>query len=156
MTGVTVDPMTRTGSLRDRLRAAKTQHDASVTHELAIPGYGGQLVARYHTLDWRARRKIGLAVTGPNIPARELDAAADILIASCDGVDAHVDGAVQPLEMKLGRELAVFLGDEGAETDRQGVLLIFPSELALMQHVEQLAALQATADEEADGEIAGN
>jgi len=95
-------------------------------------------------------------VTGPNIAGKELDAAADILIASCTGVDAHVDGQVVLLEQKLGKDLADFLGEDGAETDRQGVFLIFPSELALMTHVEQLSALQVSEDEAVDGEIAGN
>jgi hypothetical protein len=147
-----VDP----GSLRDRLRAAKAEQQANTYHELAIPGFSGQLVARYRVVDWSERRNIGLSVKGPSIAARELEAAADILIASCVGVFAHVDGQVAELGQKMGMSLAHFLGEEAAETDRQGVFLIFPSELALMSHVEKLSELQSASTEEADNVIAGN
>ena len=134
------------GTLRDRLRTAKAEQ-ASTINELALPGYSGQLVARYRTLEWRERRRIGMGVKGPDIPARELEAAADILLASCEGVDAHVDGQVVALEHKLGMGLASYLGEEGAETDRQAMFLIFPSDLALMSHLEELAKLQAGEDD---------
>ena len=156
MTGAITESVLDAGSLQDRLRAAKVVQTAG-THELAIPGYGGQLVARYRTLEWRERRRIGLAVKGLDIPGRELDAAADILLTSCEGVDAHVDGQVIPLGHRLGVELAGYLGEdvEGV-TPRQALFLIFPSELALMGHLEELSALQLSAEEEADGEIAKN
>ena len=136
----------RAGSLQDRLRAAK-QEQHQQEHSLAIPGYSGQLVARYRSLDWRERRQIGLTVNGPDLVDKELNAAADLLVKSCVGVDAHVDGEIHPLNMTLGAELASFLGEEGAETDRQGVFLIFPSELLLMTHLEELSEMQSGDDE---------
>jgi len=149
------------GSLRDRLRAARATKQAEHIEELPIPGYGGQLVARYRNLDYVERRQIGLGVKGPSVPARELDAAADMLVRACVGVDAHVDGQVVPVKdgetpLKLGKALADYLGQDGAETDRQAIFLIFPSQLSLMAHVEQLSALQLAADDEIDGELAEN
>jgi len=61
MAGAITEGVLQAGSLRDRLRAAKAQRTGVVEHQLPIPGYGGQLVARYRTLsgvsagrsDWR-------------------------------------------------------------------------------------------------------
>jgi len=148
-------------SLRDKLRAARATQQAEQIEEITIPGYDGQLVAKYRTLDWKERRAIGLNVKGPNIAVKELDAAADLIVASCVGVDAHVDGQVAPIEadgqqLKLGKKLANELGFEGADTDRQAVFQIFPSEIALMNHVGALARAQLITNEQIDDDLAGN
>lgn len=152
-------PALDAGSLQDRLRSAREEIDTNTIHELPLPirfTDGSLLVAKYRTLGWRERRKIGLAVKGPDLPAAELSAAAETLVQSCTGVDAHVDGEVKPLGQKLGAQLAAFLGEDGAETDQQGIFLIFPGDLAVMRHVEALSVLQAKDIEGTEDEIAKN
>lgn len=148
---VTLDEET----LQGRLRKAKVEQSTG-TIELPIPGYNGQLVARYRTLDWKERRKITLDTVAATLPERELATVAAQLVASCEGVDAHVEGQVAPVPHKLGAALASYLGEDGAETDIQGVFLVFPSELAIMNHMEELSNLQKDAVERADGAIAKN
>ena len=74
--------------------------------------------------------------------------AADTLVAACTGTEAHVDGQVHTLP-PLGLKLCEEIGLEGAENDLQAVLLLFPSEMAV---VKQFVAMQE-AEETANGRI---
>ena len=149
-------PALTADSLRDRLRAARIEQQAETIHELPIPGYDGQLVVKYRNPDWKERRRVMMHIKGPDVVARELEAAADTLVVSCVGVDAHVDGETVALPYKLDKGLAEYLLDEQVETDRQAVFVVFPSETALMAHLEQLSELQLAADGVIDAQVEGD
>lgn len=134
-----------------------------------MPGYGGELVARYGETGWRDVRTFSMnaAMTalGNEVPAgKELEAAADMLLAANIDLEAHVDGESAQIKdengqpVKMGLSLARFLGIDldGVDTDRQAMFLIFPTDKALMQHAMALVGVQESREEEADEAIAKN
>src|ERR1039457_18670 len=92
-------------SLGERLLAARSQKQAAHEEVFEVPGYGGQLYARYRPLDFREARKIGQRHEHVKDEIeRELRMAADTLVAACVSCEAHIDGETHPLP-PLGIEL---------------------------------------------------
>lgn len=137
-------------SLAETLRAKRDQYTQVTERTVEIPGFGGQLYAHYTPLDYRsARRIVERCETIPDPATRDLEAAAESLVTACQGVEAHVDGEVHDLGYKLGKQLADWLGLEGAETDVQAVFLIFPSEMAIINQANRVKDMTGEADEDA-------
>ena len=135
-------------SLAERLRTQREQHAVPSETTLRVPGYD-ELYARYLPLEYRPARKIvEECINIPDAATRDLEAAVKTLLASCQGVEAHIDGETHDLGMGLGKQLADWLGLEGAENDQQAIMLIFPSEMAIMAHADRVQAI-GDVDEEA-------
>jgi hypothetical protein len=157
-----------TGSLQERLKARRNAWKTEDAR-LPVPGYGGEVVARYGETGWGDVRKFSMnaAMTamGAEIPAsKEVEEAASMLLAANLGLDAEVDDQTAEIKdesgqpVKLGLSLARFLGLDldGIDTDRQALFLIFPNERALMNHAMALVGLQEEREAEADEAIAKN
>jgi hypothetical protein len=135
-------------SLAERLRAQRERYaDHTTEQAFKVPGFT-ELYARYLPLDYRtARRIVERCETIPDPATRDLEAAADSLIASCQGVEARIDGEVHDLGCGLGKQLADRLGFEGATTDKEALFLLFPSELAVVTEANRVKNMAAEPDE---------
>jgi hypothetical protein len=146
-------------------RAAWTDEEDS----LPIPGYGGELVARYRDTSWSEFRAVAMSAAmsalGNAVPAgKEVEQAVTMLLEANVGLEAHVDGRVAEIEdetgvpVKLGLGLARFLGVDMADvdTDRQAMHLVFHRDKDLMTHAMALVSAQEARSERADGELAKN
>lgn len=129
------------------------QTDDGKTHE-------GHLVARYRPLGYEAVREITGASTGPQDALKEKTAAAALLIAACDGVEAVEDGNPTDLGVKMGRSLAEYLGADldGFDGDVQALLAMFPDEhdLKLMVHHGEVVQKMGLVDERVLEDLLGN
>jgi hypothetical protein len=136
-------------SLAERLRTQRQQYSDHTTEQtFKVPGFR-ELYARYLPLDYRTvRRIVERCEPIPDPATRDLEAAADSLLAACQGVEAHIDGEVHDLGCKLGKQLADTLGFEGAETDRQALFLIFPSEMAVITEANRVKDMTEEPDED--------
>jgi hypothetical protein len=143
-------------SLQERVKASRQAREQAKVVTVPIPGYTGVLAGRYRRPAWRRRREIAEGASGEGSPVdQELCVAADYLQASCEGIDATVDGETHDLAMGLGNELAAWLGLSVGENDRQAVFLIIPDEEDLTDHVETVIRLQREADGRSDEATAG-
>lgn len=126
MTTVETEAPTAAMSGMDRIRQARADAAKITTVDLPIPGYGGQLVARYRLLD--------PLVEGQKIVARvkqqfKTDAQqafyglVDTLVEACEGLyEPTDDGTLQPLALdptgepiSYGKQLADGLGINGGD-----------------------------------------
>lgn len=140
-------------SLAERLRSQREQRTAPKETTLKVPGFD-ELYARYLPLGFRPARKIVEDCADIQDPAtQDLEEAVQTLLTACQGVEAHIGGETHDLGMKLGKPLADFLGLDGSENDVQAVMLIFPSEMAIVDHANDVALLSREAS---DGEIIKN
>jgi hypothetical protein len=144
------------GTLGERLLAARSRKQAAHDVVMEIPGYEGQLFARYRPLDFREGRKIGQRHERLSDEIeKELRVAADTLVAACTGCEARIDGETHELP-PLGLKLAQEIGLEGPENDTQAVLVVFPSELAVIKQFIDLQGDEDKANAQIDRELAGN
>lgn len=149
-------PVTPT-SVQDRLRSARKSLLVNERVTLEIPGYSG-LFAHYRVLDFPETRAVGKAIEKAGIKDEvqlELYQASDTLLAASTGVEAHIDGEIVDLDMKLGKGLAEYLDLGTCENDRQAIFAIF---LDKNDVIDQFAALQKHkkyADREADKTLLG-
>ncbi len=155
-------------SIEEYVGKVKSAEQAQTVIPKALPGRKGRLVAKYRILGWPEQRAIVAENQKVSDQAtQELYVAADSLIVSCVGVEmlipTNAPAALERLaedfnaaEHKLNRVLAEALGCDYAESDRQAVIAIFPSELALISHYNDLFAAQSGADEEIDEALVGN
>lgn len=160
------------GSVVDMLRRRRQALASETTTDLDIPGYGGELFARYHLIDGKQLNAIATKVqkTEREASARALFASIDVLIAACDGLYIRDHGVEKGVHEVMGEDtpvrydqrLAEFLQYEGAlganPTARGVVLGLFGNnELAILTHSGNLQrwmmGLEAQNDEEFLGEL---
>lgn len=115
-----------TSSLQGQLRASIAKAQSQRTEDFVIPGYEPTLWVTFRATDQygEAREIVTRHANVPDEATKEIYVAADTLAAMCLDTFAIVDGKKQSLGVKLGCELAAYLGQE-AETDRQGVLTVY-------------------------------
>ena len=143
------------GTLGERLLAARAKKQAAREETIEVPGYEGQLWATYRPLDFREARKIGQAHEHLRDEIeKELRVAADTLVAACTGCEARIDGETHPLP-PLGLELCEQIGLEGAENPRQAVLLLFPSEMAVVKQFVDVQGLEEASNGQIDEQLMG-
>ncbi len=121
-------------SLMEQLRLKRAEAAARTTVDLPVPGYVGELLARYRLLDPLVEgRQIGDRVVKQfeHEEERQFYAFADTLIAACVGLFLRgPDGELEPLLGSSGEpvgydaELAKGLGLE-AQTAREVLLAVF-------------------------------
>jgi hypothetical protein len=144
-------------SVQDRLRSARKALLVNERVTLEVPGYSG-LFAHYRILDFPETRAVGKGIEKAGIKdevQRELYQAADTLLAASIGVEAHIDGDVVDLDMKLGNGLAEYLDLGACENDRQAVFAIFLTKGDVMDQFVELQSHKAYADREADRALLG-
>jgi len=148
-------------SLQENLKARRARwFDGEDT--LPIQGYGGELHARYKRGTWPELGPLIFAISSGEPSPKDVETAAKLFVAANVDIEAHVNGDVAKIKdsagfpVKMGASLATFLGEEGAETDIQGVYLVFPSDMAIMEHASAFITLQKAHEDEADRALAGN
>lgn len=147
------------GSLLASLRA-KREAIASERHlDLDIPGYDGQLVARYGPVAWEVIDKIAERVNRSNSPRADVHGAADLLIAACREILIRQNDEL----ISLNHAIADF-GDEpvtyshrldevlgiNAGSSREVVIQAFNNDLALVPHQATLLRWLQESDQEVD------
>lgn len=137
------------GSLLERI---KTRREERLKHrhlDLPVPGWGGDLVARFHPLDRDTLKKI--AAKSDN----EQHGDADLLIAACDGLHMkEEDGGLQPLNSAFDEETADKLGVPFSSA-RELVYYLCDTDLSVAVMSSKVLNWSADTSQEVDGQVLG-
>lgn len=171
-------PRPDAGSVLGRLRARR--EDLAQDHhlDLDIPGYDGDLVARYRPLTAGEQARIAakveradrLAGNDEQAAEAQLRTALDTIIAACVEILARQDGKLVPLADVMGsgvpvrydQQLADALGITGADSARAVVRGVFPRDShgevvpqPVNRHANEVAAWMARIGSDVDGDLLG-
>ena len=134
-------------NLMETLRARREQALEDKEYDLEIPGYNGDLVARYRHLSGKEADQIGTRVMNQTKQRTErtVHMAMDTMIAACTGMYARIGAELVPIDPNgdgipcgYDEELAQFMGFE-ATTAREVVRGVFVgNEMAIGAHSMQL------------------
>lgn len=139
-------------SLFDGLREKHREIAARKTIDIPIPGYDGDLVARYRVLDVTSEmsgiaKRVAREFT--NTMEAQLWATVDGMIVACEGIFASDKGGnLHPLSeatgsdtpVKYDMQLAQFMGFTGVGSAREVVMELFGhNEVAMLDHGSQLS-----------------
>jgi hypothetical protein len=157
-------PATQLDRLKERRR--KLAEDRPPL-DLAIPGYGDELVARYRVLDFDEMQKLrerGGKMAQAQDREAELKVTMDTIAAACVGIFCRQeDGTLKPLN-----EIAPEFGDEPVRYDsrlaeavgvdsegkvRVLILQMFPTELSIIGHLGQIDAWMSGLNEADDSDF---
>lgn len=141
-------------SVMSRLRELRENFTQDITVDLEVPGYRGELVARYAPLPWEMIRNFAMrgerGKRNPNIgPTIAADGLANAVVGFFFREDEKlvpVTWQNEPVE-KYGDALAKVLGIEGTETVRETVKAVFPDEFSLVAHYGEFMEWQAERDD---------
>lgn len=141
-------------SMMSRLREQHQKLASATTIDIDLPGFNGELVAKYRLLDvTHELQKIGQRVLREfsNNPGEQaLYGAIDSMVMACEGLFfRNADGELSPLSESIGPEeppikydtrLLEFLGLPPEDTARGTVLALFArNEPLIVSHGQQLA-----------------
>lgn len=161
----------RSSSLQERLRKQRMEKQSQEPIRARIPGCGaewetddgkthsGWLVGRYLPLKYEAVRDITRATLGKDDALSEITAAAELLVAAADGIEAVEDGSATDVGVKMGRTLAEYVGVEldDIDGDVQAVIALFgDNDLDLMAHHAEVIRKMGLVDEKILSDILGN
>lgn len=143
-------------NMLEHLRARREAIMENTTVDMDIPGYDGELVARYRrSADlWDEMKKAAKKFEKSKNPRKELLSQCDLLSMCCDGMFIRQGGTLRPLnelakEQKLDlggdldepigydKRLAAFFGVD-ASTAREVVLRVFANDMAVSGHHGEL------------------
>lgn len=150
-------------SVRDRLRAQRQEVQRQKWCDITIPGYDGELVARYRLVDGEELEKVGsrLRHKSKNQADRLVNGSMDTLIMACEGfyVRSQRDDQLYPIQDETGEimryddRLAEFLNFP-AESARDVVRGVFGNnEMAIVQHNAKFSAWLADTSRDPDEPI---
>lgn len=163
------------GSVLGRLRERRAELAADHRLDLAIPGYGGELVARYRPLTAEEQRHLAAKVdradhaSEAKAAAVQMMVAVDTIVAACDEILVMQDGGLVPLAAIAGAEgpvrfdeqLAEALGID-ADTAREVVCGLFPRDRGgqvlpqpVNRHANEVAVWMARIGIDADAGLLG-
>jgi hypothetical protein len=150
-------PQAEPGSVMSRLRTLRENFQTEQTIDLDVPGYRGELVARYGPLPWEVIRQLAIrGERGKRDPNNGPMVAADGLANAILGFFYRNDSGVLAPVTKNGDPVTAYdaglmsvLGIEGTQTTRERVKSVFPDEYALVSHYAALMEWQESRD---DGE----
>lgn len=141
-------------SLLSGLRAKRAAISEERKLELPIPGYGGELVARYKWIEFEEINKlVKKAEKRSQDPLVDVKLAADVLVRMCEEVLIEVDGKLVPLGEAVREfdgetidytdpRLAEAVGVAGdlpeRPTARESLIAIFGNKFALVQHSNEV------------------
>jgi len=141
------------GSILGNLQAKRRQLDQREPLELAIPGYGGELVAVYQPLEWSVVNKLIHRVVGSNDELVELLAAADLLAQACVDVKILSGDGLKPIsevandvedgtpvryDDNLAKAVGVTDQVDPAHPARSTVIAVFGNDFAVVAHQNQV------------------
>lgn len=140
------------GSALSRLRALREDFTNAATVDLDVPGYKGELVARYHPLPWEVIRQLAIrGEKGKRDPNNGPMIACDGLANAIEGFFIRAaDGSLAPLTyngdpvLTFNAALMAVLGVEGTQTARERVRAVFPDSFSLVAHYGSLMQFQET------------
>jgi hypothetical protein len=146
-------------SLLDNLRKARKEIGTDKYLDLEIPGYNGELVARYHRLDWDVLRAIARKAEKSKNPRKELNAQCDVLIAACEQILIRHQGVLKPLNVafpELGEEPVRYDNrltkalDFEAPNARGAVFGTFSNDLAVTYQHNELSSWMGESSQDED------
>lgn len=171
-------PQPDAGSVLGRLRARRDDLAQDHHLDLDIPGYDGDLVARYRPLTAAEQTRIAakveradrLAGNDEQAAEAQLRTALDTIIASCVEILVREDGVMVPLAeitgasapVRYDQALADALGIPGADSARAVVRGVFPRDShgdvvpqPVNRHANEVAAWMARIGSDVDGDLLG-
>jgi len=124
-------------SLAELAEARRAAYAANKSETFDVPGFGGQIKARYRLLTYRERRQMVSRIGSENLPTevdRDLSLFADTLINACESVvRVNPDGSTTDLG-RWDPRLAEQFGYSHCENARQAVFAILEIEDAVVDH----------------------
>lgn len=149
-------------TLLDHLKAKRAELAQRQTIDLDVPGYGGDLVIRYKSIPLEQLNETLLKVTRAGSEKHVLEANADLLIRTCEGIYVRQspDSPLEPLDPEASEPttfssgtLPELLGLTDVTTARQEVFAVFSPDgaqpLAIGRHSDAVITwLQGSSDEE--------
>lgn len=145
----------------DRIKGRRAELLQDRHVDLAIPGYGGDLVGRFRPVEWEELRKIALRVDQSKDPRRELEGQATTLIKACRGIYIRQDGKLVPIgdddlaPVRFDKRLAELLDIEEVDTALGVLFSVFANDLAVTTVHNRLAVWMDRSDEEVDEDLLG-
>lgn len=131
-------------------------------YDCDIPGYRGNLVARYKVIEWTSLKKLAKKVEKSRDDKKELYAHADTLVRACDEIfGKSSDGTLVPLykvfpgledgvPVKYDHQLAQAFNLD-CKTARETLLKLFNNDVAVTAHHNEVAEwMQDTSPEESE------
>jgi hypothetical protein len=147
-------PSEALASLRERVQARREALQAQQSITLDVPGYNGELRARYRLIDFREARRINERIDtlrDLDSATRELYIAADTLVIACEAVldaEGHEFDPWSP-------ELAHSLGFPDPQTARQAVFAVIFRDHWVIQHAIEFETWVAGEVQAVTEELAG-
>lgn len=158
---LTKNPNAEVGSVIERLREMRASFSDDAHVDIEVPGYRGELVARYGPLPWEVVRNIAIrGERGKRNPDIGPLLAADGLANAIIGFYIREGDELKPLTWNglpvdsYGESLRLVLGLTDAQTVRETVRSVFPDEFSLVSHYGTLMEWQAERDDADEGLIA--
>ena len=112
------------GSVLDNLKRKRNKIAQDRHLDLDIPGYDGEIFARYKPVDWDRLKSIAEKAENSSSRRKELNAQADTIATACDTLFIRVEGEPEPIP--LHEAYPDVFGDFPAKYDsRLGKLLGF-------------------------------
>lgn len=145
-------------SVLARLRARREALAGEHHLDLDVPGYGGELVARYAPLRAGGLTRL-FPLISPDAPAPSISVVADELIAACRAVLIRDDGKLGDIAPEYGslgfeQRLAAVFGFE-AETAREVVVGVFGPDPHIEGHGMALVSWSTDASTSLDARVEG-
>lgn len=150
-----------------RLREKRRNIRKTRTLTLDVPGYGGEIVARYKALPWEVLKRIGEKAEKLKHPKKELIAHADTIAMACTGLFWREPGSTKlvPLGVVLRSESpdltfadAAVLADAfdfRAKNAREAVFGMINDEILVTAHHNEVAEWMQSAEREDDETFVG-
>lgn len=150
-----------------RLRQLHKKLHEKRTIDIDVPGYEGELVVRYHGLDWNDVSKIMTRIQSmkpvrKGVTERELFAMIDTMIAACEEIfwrdpetlklSALDQDAPLRFDVRLYR---LFMDGEEPTSAREAVRRLFNNDMALVSHHGELVEFLNGASEGAAEDLVG-
>lgn len=153
------------GRLKQRRNEIRNREGKHLT--LDIPGYGGELVARYRGLDWETLKRLGEKGEKIKHFKKELIVFADTMAMACIGLYARPNGTgklvplgrvlgIEPEEMTFADHKA--LGEHfgfTASSARDAVFGVFNDEINLTMHHNDWGEWNQSSETEGDDLFTG-
>lgn len=144
--------------LRNRRKKLAERH----TKDFTIPGYNGELVVRYHYVEWAEMRKIAEKVEKSRAPLAELYAQCDGLAKACDEIFYNSNDRLVPFSevaevdvpVRYDAHLAAAFEIE-VQSVRQVIRELFNNDLAVTSHYNDVLEWLQNTSQEVDDEYMG-
>ena len=155
-------PAPDVASVKGRLAARRKALREKKPFDLPVPGYEDSLVARYHALDYRVQRGIGIRQeTNSDQADAEVKVAADTLVTACeDLLEKNEDGTLTSLGRRWTFDTArdyfdVGLGELPDGSTARDALLKIIDPIEVVIHYAAFDRRSRTAGEAVDREMRG-